>query len=203
MGGESDLKTWAEYPEQDMVLIGTQDMLLSRALLRGYGMSRFLWPVHFALLHNDCLWAFDEVQLTGAGLTTSAQLEAFRRNLTPGAPSRSLWLSATLRCDWLETVDFRSTLETARHFQLSAQEKTSEQVAARYKAIKHLHRARTSLTRDSAKSKADQAARGRDPNPGRRQHRRACSGPLSDFGKTQAGGRPAAGARPLSPSRTR
>jgi len=71
-------------------------------------------------------------------------------------PSRSLWLSATLRCDWLETVDFRSTLETARHFQLSAQEKTSEQVAARYKAIKHLHRARTSLTRDSAKSKADQ-----------------------------------------------
>lgn len=69
MGGESDLKTWAEYPEQDMVLIGTQDMLLSRALLRGYGMSRFLWPVHFALLHNDCLWAFDEVQLTGAGLT--------------------------------------------------------------------------------------------------------------------------------------
>jgi len=69
MGGESDLKTWAEYPEQDMVLIGTQDMLLSRALMRGYGMSRFLWPVHFALLHNDCLWAFDEVQLTGAGLT--------------------------------------------------------------------------------------------------------------------------------------
>ena len=36
-----------------MILIGTQDMLLSRALMRGYGMSRYQWPVHFALLHND------------------------------------------------------------------------------------------------------------------------------------------------------
>ncbi len=156
MGGESDLKTWAEYPEQDMVLIGTQDMLLSRALMRGYGISRFLWPVHFAFLHNDCLWAFDEVQLMGAGLTTSTQLDAFRRNLALGAPSRSLWLSATLRRDWLATVDFRGTLETARHFELSQQERESPQVVERYRAIKRLRQARTSLTKDSAKSKADQ-----------------------------------------------
>src|SRR3546814_6587528 len=73
-------------------------MLLSRALMRGYGMSRYQWPVHFALLHNDAMWVFDEVQLMGAGLTTSAQLEAFRRS--SGFPlaksSRSLWVSATL-----------------------------------------------------------------------------------------------------------
>lgn len=156
MGGESDLKTWAEYPERDMVLIGTQDMLLSRALMRGYGMSRFLWPVHFAFLHNDCLWAFDEVQLMGAGLTTSTQLEAFRRDLASGAPSRSLWLSATLVPDWLATVDFRSTLETARHFRLSRQEQASPRVIERREANKRLHQARTSLTKDSAKSKADQ-----------------------------------------------
>src|SRR3546814_8698243 len=79
MGGEPDLKSWAEYPEEDMILFGTQDMLLSRAWLRGYGMSRYHWHVHFALLHNDAMWVFDEVQLMGAGLTTSAQLEAFRR----------------------------------------------------------------------------------------------------------------------------
>ena len=90
MGGEPDLKTWAEYPEEDMILIGTQDMLLSRALMRGYGMSRYQWPVHFALLHNDCLWAFDEVQLMGSGLATSAQLEAFRRAFPIGRASRSL-----------------------------------------------------------------------------------------------------------------
>ena len=105
MGGEPNLKTWAEHPEEDMVLIGTQDMLLSRALMRGYGMSRYQWPIHFALLHNDCLWAFDEVQLMGAGLTTSAQLEAFRRESWLAKSSRSVWLSATLRRDWLRTVD--------------------------------------------------------------------------------------------------
>ena len=112
MGGESDLKTWAEYPEEDMILIGTQDMLLSRALMRGYGMSRYQWPLHFALLHNDCLWAFDEVQLMGAGLATSAQLEAFRRAFPLGRSSRSLWLSATLNRDWLATVDLAAHLRS-------------------------------------------------------------------------------------------
>jgi hypothetical protein len=48
-------------------------MLLSRALNRGYGMSRYRWPMHFGLLNNDCLWVMDEVQLMGSGLTTSLQ----------------------------------------------------------------------------------------------------------------------------------
>ena len=40
MGGEvSD--TWDSSPEREYILIGTQDMLLSRALNRGYAMSRF------------------------------------------------------------------------------------------------------------------------------------------------------------------
>ncbi|GAB4120659.1 MAG: hypothetical protein Tsb0027_16310 [Wenzhouxiangellaceae bacterium] len=106
MGGESDLKSWAEYPDETMILIGTQDMLLSRALMRGYGMSRYQWPIHFALLHNDCQWVFDEVQLMGAGLATSAQLEAFRRNFSLAKNSHTLWVSATLNRDWLGTVDF-------------------------------------------------------------------------------------------------
>lgn len=48
MGGSEDARRadWAEYPEEDTILIGTQDMLLSRALMRGYGMSRYQWPMH-------------------------------------------------------------------------------------------------------------------------------------------------------------
>lgn len=109
MGGEADLRrgAWAAYPEQDAVLVGTQDMLLSRALMRGYGMSRYQWPVHHALLHNDALWVFDEVQLMGPALPTTAQLEAFRRDLGTTGPSRSIWVSATLQAEWLDTVDFR------------------------------------------------------------------------------------------------
>lgn len=59
MGGE-DTEAWDVYPEQMAVLIGTQDMLISRALNRGYGMSRYRWPMHFGLLNNDCLWVLDE-----------------------------------------------------------------------------------------------------------------------------------------------
>jgi CRISPR-associated endonuclease/helicase Cas3 len=111
MGGEEDLQSWTLQPDRNVILIGTQDMLLSRALMRGYGMSRYQWPVHFALLHNDALWIFDEVQLMGAGLRTSAQLEAFRREFNVHGSTRSLWLSATLNTDWLKTVDFAPHLD--------------------------------------------------------------------------------------------
>ena len=36
-----DEPRWFEKPEHPAILIGTQDMLLSRALMRGYAMSRF------------------------------------------------------------------------------------------------------------------------------------------------------------------
>lgn len=147
MGGESDLKTWVEYPEEDMVLIGTQDMLLSRALMRGYGMSRYQWPIHFALLHNDCLWAFDEVQLMGAGLTTSAQLEAFRRKFPLAKSSQSIWLSATLRRDWLETVDLADQIFDFNALGLTDADRT--QAAERLDARKVLHPAAVSLTAEA------------------------------------------------------
>ena len=104
MGGEDEPR-WYEHPERPAILIGTQDLLLSRALMRGYAMSRFRWPVDFALLHNDAQWVFDEVQLMGSGLATSTQLEAFRRRFETVSPAASLWVSATLHTDWLRTVD--------------------------------------------------------------------------------------------------
>ena len=113
MGGV-DADGWLETPERPAVLVGTQDMLLSRALMRGYASSRAIWPMEFALLHEDAQWVFDEVQLMGAGRATSAQLEAFRQSdadrtrredRPPGRPSRSLWISATLDPRWLATVD--------------------------------------------------------------------------------------------------
>jgi hypothetical protein len=65
LGGAVD-DDWDEHPDADAVMIGTQDQLLSRALMRGYAMSRYRWPVAFALLH-DCAWVMDEVQLMGVG----------------------------------------------------------------------------------------------------------------------------------------
>lgn len=104
LGGAVDA-AWDEQPERDAILIGTQDQLLSRALLRGYGMSRFRWPVHFALLNNDCTWVLDEVQLMGVGASTAAQLQAFREKIGTVGSAKTVWMTATLDEGRLNTVD--------------------------------------------------------------------------------------------------
>ena len=104
MGGETPTQ-WYLYPEKACILIGTQDMLLSRALNRGYGSSPFMWPIEYGLLNNDCQWVMDEVQLMTNGLPTSTQLAGMRRRLSTFGPSHTLWMSATVDPNWLETAD--------------------------------------------------------------------------------------------------
>lgn len=106
MGGEGP-DEWFLYPDRPAILIGTQDMLLSRALNRGYASGRARWPIEFGLLNNDSLWVMDEVQLMDVGLTTSAHLQAFRgRGAELGnAATWTWWMSATLQPSWLKTVD--------------------------------------------------------------------------------------------------
>lgn len=159
MGGDADAD-WVDEPERPAIIVGTQDMLLSRALMRGYGMSRYRWPVDFAFLHTDALWVFDEVQLMGAGRATSAQLEAFRRipALAPAIASRTLWVSATLSAEWLSTVDFASHLGTLSQLGLDADpadpDTSHPVVKSRVNAAKAFERASTVLTADKTKGKA-------------------------------------------------
>lgn len=110
MGGE-DAGNWALYPEKPAILLGTQDMLLSRALNRGYGASRSRWPMDFGLVNNDALWIMDEVQLMGPSLDTSAQLAGFRKSFSP-LPNETVWMSATVESEWVETVDHPGPIST-------------------------------------------------------------------------------------------
>lgn len=105
MGGAAD-DDWVLHPERDAILIGTMDMLLSRALNRGYGLSRFQWPVSFGLLTNDCLWVFDEVQLMGNGLAASTQIVGCLDRFGTARPHAALWMSATLGKEWFHSPDF-------------------------------------------------------------------------------------------------
>lgn len=104
MGGDVDM-SWDTRPESDAILVGTQDMLLSRVLNRGYAMSRYRWPLHFALLNSDCFWVFDETQIMGVAVETSAQLQGLRAALGTHGPVHSLWMSATMGEKQLDTVD--------------------------------------------------------------------------------------------------
>ncbi|MBL8340321.1 MAG: Fic family protein [Rubrivivax sp.] len=106
MGGVEGAE-WHLQPHREAVLIGTQDMLLSRAMNRGYGAPRARWPMDFGLLNQDCLWVMDEVQLMDVGLATSAQLQAFREEEEARGTSLRLcktwWMSATLQRAWLDS----------------------------------------------------------------------------------------------------
>ena len=146
MGGEG-ATNWDHYPERDAILVGTQDMLLSRALNRGYGMSRYRWPMHFGLLNNDCLWVLDETQLMGVGIETSAQLDGLRDRQRLGAtrPSFSWWMSATLDEAQLDTVDAGSL---GTRLELSEVERQADAVRLRLTAEKRLGRSYISLASD-------------------------------------------------------
>ncbi len=105
MGGAID-DEWVGHPDSPWVLVGTQDQLLSRALNRGYSMSRFEWSVHFGLLNNDCRWLIDEVQLMGPGLWTTSQLDWMRRKRFESLkPCPTTWMSATPGTSFLGTTD--------------------------------------------------------------------------------------------------
>lgn len=144
MGGE-DGGQWDIHPERDAILIGTQDMLLSRALDCGYGMSRYRWPMHFGLLNNDCLWFIDEVQLMGNGLATTTQLQAFSRKLGVFSQRQTVWASATLQPDWLRTVDVDPPLDVSRTLALSPADERAEEVLRRLRAKKAVRRASAAM----------------------------------------------------------
>jgi len=159
MGGAVD-KDWRLFPEHPAIIVGTQDMLLSRALMRGYAMSRFGWPVDFGLLHSDTLWVYDEVQLMGTALATSAQLEAFRRQHRRNSGlARSLWVSATLAPEWLNTAEFRSEIPDPLVLRWNdGNPPESPGLSARLDAIKHIRKAETTISGESLK-KPDAYAR--------------------------------------------
>ena len=156
MGGEELRKRkrdWDTHPEKPAILIGTQDMLLSRALNRGYGMSRFRWPMHFALLNNDCLWILDETQLMGSGVETSAQFTAFRSRFSTVGSCATWWMSATLDFNRLKTVDYSFEAADGNRdvLSLAAEDRKQSSVDKRLSARKKIAEAPVKLNSDSKK----------------------------------------------------
>jgi CRISPR-associated endonuclease/helicase Cas3 len=150
MGGR-EAEAWDTEPQRDAILIGTQDMLLSRALNRGYAMSRYRWPIHFALLNNDCLWLIDETQLMGVGLTTTAQMQGLRAKLGAYGAAQTLWMSATLDPSQLTTFDHRPANGGFAVYGLTEADYDNAYVVRLIEARKPLQPAAVSLTSDTDK----------------------------------------------------
>ena len=138
MGGSDDNDVKLR-PEDPAVLVGTQDILLSRALNRGYARNPFRWPIDFAMLNNDCYWVMDEVQLLGDGLATSTQLAAFRGKCGVFGATPSCWVSATIDSTWMDTVDFDGGAVVV--IQPEGEDLQNELIRMRVRAEKRLERA--------------------------------------------------------------
>lgn len=96
---------WRLNPDRDAVFVGTIDMLLSRALNRGYADRRWHWPMSFGGFNNGTHWVFDEIQLMGVATPNTRQLQSFRDALGTALPTSSTWMSATVDDRLLCTVD--------------------------------------------------------------------------------------------------
>ena len=116
-------RDWRLSPDRDAVLVGTIDMLLSRALNRGYADRRWHWPMSFGGFNNGAHWVFDEIQLMDVATPTTRQLQSFRDILGTALPTGSTWMSATVDERLLCTVDrpdVGSTVELSDHDRLGA-----------------------------------------------------------------------------------
>ncbi len=140
LGGSAD-NDLTLMPDETAVMVGTQDILLSRALNRGYARRPFRWPIDFALLNNDCEWVLDEVQLLGDGLATSTQLAAFRERFGCFGTAPTSWVSATFDPAWMRTVDFAPRAADIRVIETDHEDLKNPVVRSRVHAEKQIERA--------------------------------------------------------------
>ena len=62
-GQHADNKEWCENPAATAIIVGTVDMIGSRLLFEGYGVTRKMRPYHAGLLGTDTLLVLDESHL--------------------------------------------------------------------------------------------------------------------------------------------
>jgi CRISPR-associated endonuclease/helicase Cas3 len=130
---------WRENMHQPAIVVGTVDSLVSKALNRGYGIGRAIYPIDFALATNGAHWIIDEIQLCRESTTTLRQLAAFAGRFGTAEPFGLTCMSATVPDALLLTVDNPSIQKT---IQIQDEERTGP-LATRLAAARAVRRLAT------------------------------------------------------------
>jgi CRISPR-associated endonuclease/helicase Cas3 len=101
-GQLADNRVWLEDPSSPAIVVGTVDMIGSRLLFQGYGVSSRMRPLHAALLGADALVVLDEAHLVPPFEALVRQVEELANEHNSSAPLtvpklRLMTLSATGR----------------------------------------------------------------------------------------------------------
>lgn len=139
MGGEgATQREWRLDMHRPAIVVGTVDSLVSKALNRGYGISRAAYPIDFALVTNGAQWIIDEIQLGPESTTTLRQLVAFTSRYGTVEPFGLTCMSATVSEKLLCTVD-NPTLTDRDVVRIEPQERVGE-LAVRLGATRTVRR---------------------------------------------------------------
>lgn len=86
-GQHVDNRAWLEDPSLPAIVVGTVDMVGSRLLFSGYGVSSKMHPYHAGLLGADTLVVLDEAHLVSAFEDLLRQVERRAESFGPKEPS--------------------------------------------------------------------------------------------------------------------
>lgn len=128
-GQLADNRAWLEDPTDTAIVTGTVDMIGSRLLFQGFGVSRRMRPYHAALLGTDALLILDEEHISPAfdALLSTIIESPGLRSPAPIPPRHAMSLSATTRHALGDT------------FCLTEAESAQPEIARRLDAEKILH----------------------------------------------------------------
>ncbi|WP_420391638.1 DEAD/DEAH box helicase family protein [Acuticoccus sp.] len=122
-GNLADNREWLADPGHPAVVVGTVDMIGSRLLFSGYGVSRAMRSFHAGLLGMDTLLVLDEAHL-------AALFEALLRTLEVMTGDNGVKLT-TLSATGTNTPDFTLDADDGRHPVVQARVNASKRPAIR------------------------------------------------------------------------
>jgi CRISPR-associated endonuclease/helicase Cas3 len=130
-GEHADNGHWRADPARPAIIVGTVDMIGSRLLFSGYGVSRKMRPMHAGLLGQDALIVHDEAHLSPSFGWLIRQIRSVQDGAKEPRPIAVMDLSATQRKE-------RGVREPGSTFALTPEEEAEAEVKRRLGASKTL-----------------------------------------------------------------